>query len=191
MCHATLPSAMSIGGCLLLLQSVGQLVDVGREYVIGSVRDDGNARNRPGVMSHWQAISAITRVEEYANLDEEVTLTATAYFEGMRSHNEYIFHSIDVPRILHLYANLNATPRAKIDTNISTATDTSVSVAVALKVEVDVEASIDDRYAVIDQAKKVAVVTDKATVILGPYSQVINANNLFFLSGVLGLLKIL
>ncbi|MBA0606659.1 hypothetical protein Godav_019092 [Gossypium davidsonii] len=260
MCHATLPSAMSIGGCLLLLQSwnhgssymglpddledIKLLLDQHSEAEEVRKIDTWGNNNIDWTVRHEEHIDAwdyrmqSIPVQEYENLGEEVILTATAYFERMRSHNEYIFCSIDVPRILHLCANVNAKPRAKIDTNVSTATDTSANVAVAeddegadpkdtialgavlamysgddddkekLRVEVDVEASIDYRYAVIDRgitesqvrvmswtmsmivAKKVAVVTDKAPAILGPYSQVIKVNNLFFLSGVLGLLKI-
>ncbi|KAJ7552711.1 hypothetical protein O6H91_06G118800 [Diphasiastrum complanatum] len=40
---------------------------------------------------------------------------------------------------------------------------------------------------VVEAAKKDAVVTDKAPAALGPYSQAIKANNLLFVSGVLGL----
>ncbi|XP_017644631.1 serine/threonine-protein phosphatase 7 long form homolog [Gossypium arboreum] len=78
MCRATILSAASIGGCLLMLQawvwwrllflhpkvtdlymfplvtrSVGQSIDVGRQCAIGSVHDGGNALIGLGVMAAW------------------------------------------------------------------------------------------------------------------------------------------
>ncbi|KAK5844747.1 hypothetical protein PVK06_000888 [Gossypium arboreum] len=105
---------------------------------ISTSQDDRPIYVSLGDESCRQAISSITSGEELANLGEEVTLIAIANLETMRSHNRYIFHSFDFPRILYPCADVDAKPRVKIDTDIPTATDANTNTAV--------DGDVDARY---------------------------------------------